>query len=156
MTPALEYLTRCKVAHRVHKFNHDTGSSASFGTEAADKLAVESARIYKTLVVKGSSQRHAVVIVPVPKQASLKAVAKAMNEKKVTLANSSDIPRITGYLVGGVSPLAQKNLLPTYLDASATQFKTIFVSAGQRGLEIELCPHELARLCSAAFISLCV
>ena len=141
------------MAHRVHAYEHDAGS-ASYGLEAADKLQVPAARVFKTLVVGLEGVELAVAVVPVNKQLSLKSLARALGAKKQAMADPQAVERSTGYVLGGVSPLGQKKSLRTVIDQSAETFATIFVSAGRRGLEIELSPQDLCRLLDARFASI--
>ena len=141
------------MAHRVHAYEHDAGS-ASYGLEAVDKLQVPPARVFKTLVVGLEGVELAVAVVPVNKQLSMKSLARALGAKKAAMADPQAVERSTGYVLGGVSPLGQKKSLRTVIDQSAETFATIFVSAGRRGLEIELSAQDLCRLLDARFASL--
>ena len=145
MTPAIDLVRRHLVAHIIHEYQHDPASSA-YGREAIEKLVVCQHRVFKTLVVDLGKRRLAVAIIPALSKLSLKQTAKHFASKKVIMANASDVQRSTGYVLGGVSPLGQKRLLPTLLDQSAAQFDTIYVSAGRRGLEIELSSNDLVLL----------
>ncbi|GAB6039457.1 Cys-tRNA(Pro) deacylase [Endothiovibrio diazotrophicus] len=150
MTPAVVAAQRAKVAHRVHSYAHDPARRA-FGEEAAEALGLPRERVFKTLVaaLDGDSRRLAVAVVPVSAQLDLKAFAAAIGAKKAALAEAAAAERATGYVVGGISPLGQKRRLPALLDRSALHFETLFVSAGRRGLEIELAPADLQRLIGA-------
>jgi Cys-tRNA(Pro)/Cys-tRNA(Cys) deacylase len=145
MTPAINVAKKLKINHTLHEYNHDTVAE-SFGLEAAEKLNVAPERIFKTLVVLLDNHELVVSIIPVPQKLSLKSIAKVMGEKKAAMADKLIVERTTGYVLGGVSPLGQKKRLKTVVDASAIQFETIFVSAGRRGLEIELSPKDLIML----------
>lgn len=141
------------MVHRVHAYEHVPGS-ASYGLEAADKLQVSPARVFKTLVVVLEGVELAVAVAPVNKQVNMKSLAKALRAKKAAMADPQAVERSTGYVLGGVSPLGQKKSLRTVIDQSAETFATIFVSAGRRGLEIELSPQDLCRLLDARFASI--
>ena len=147
MTPAINAAVKAKVDHEIHEYKHDPGA-VSYGDEAARALGVEPAQVFKTLLValNGDNKKLAVGVVPVAGQLDLKAMASALNVKKVTMANPQDAERATGYVVGGISPLGQKKRLPLVLDRSAEDFKTIFMSAGRRGLEIEMSSGDLLAL----------
>ncbi len=107
-------------------------------------------RLFKTLVAEVDGERLAVGIAPAARQLNLKAFASAAGGKRAMLADPTRAQRATGYVLGGISPLGQRSRLPTVLDASALGFDTIYVSAGRRGLQIELAPADLARLSAAA------
>jgi Cys-tRNA(Pro)/Cys-tRNA(Cys) deacylase len=117
-------------------------------------MGVEPNRVFKTLVVNVDGKELAVGVVPVTSMLSLKMIAKAAQAKKAVMADKQDVQRSTGYVLGGVSPLGQKKPLKTFIDQSARQYNTIFVSAGKRGLEIELSADDLARLTQARFAPL--
>ena len=150
MTPAINAAKKAKVYFVVHEYDHDP-AAASYGGEAAEKLGISEARVFKTLVVDDGANRLAVGIVPVSSMLNLKKIAKALGAKKVAMADGADVERSTGYVLGGVSPLGQKKRLKTVIDESARDFETIHVSAGRRGLEIELAPADLAKLTGAVF-----
>lgn len=150
MTPAINRVKNAGFAFHLHEYEHDAAAQ-SFGLEAAEKLGVAADRVFKTLVVTLDAKQLAVAIVPVNSQLGLKQVAKAAKAKKATMAAPAEVERSTGYVLGGVSPLGQKKPLPTFIDHSAQAFSTFFVSAGRRGLEIELSPHDLATLCQGQF-----
>ncbi|MEL7044431.1 MAG: Cys-tRNA(Pro) deacylase [Pseudomonadota bacterium] len=150
MTPGITAAQKAKIAHEIHEYAHDT-SSESYGLEAAEKLGVPAERIFKTLVVSLDGRKLAVGVVPVQTTLSMKLLAKAAGAKKASMAAKADVERSTGYVLGGISPLGQKRRLPTILDASALRYSTIYVSAGRRGLEIELGPEDLAGLVGGVF-----
>jgi Cys-tRNA(Pro)/Cys-tRNA(Cys) deacylase len=110
--------------------------------------------VFKTLVVSLDEGKLAVGLVPVSCQHSLKQIAKAAGAKKATMADKTLVQRATGYVLGGVSPLGQKKRLPTYIDVTARDFATIFISAGRRGLDIELAPGDLGALLGGEFVEL--
>ncbi|MDN6180180.1 MAG: Cys-tRNA(Pro) deacylase [Halomonas subglaciescola] len=155
MTPAIESAKKARVAFATHAYIHDE-SAASYGLEAAEKLGVAPEAIFKTLVVMLDGKRLAVGIVPVTAQLGLKHIARAAGAKKAAMAPPAEVERATGYVLGGVSPLGQKKCLLTYIDASAEALEKIYVSAGKRGLEIELVPADLAALTAATFMPLAV
>jgi Cys-tRNA(Pro)/Cys-tRNA(Cys) deacylase len=117
-------------------------------------MGVAPQRVFKTLVVALDTNAMAVAVVPVSTMLSMKQIARAAGAKKATMAAAADVERSTGYVLGGVSPLGQKKRLPTFIDESARQFDSMFVSAGRRGLEIELSPDDLRVLTSAEFAAL--
>jgi Cys-tRNA(Pro)/Cys-tRNA(Cys) deacylase len=143
-TPAVAAVVRAGVAHTVHEVGHDPTVTA-YGKEAAGALGVEPGRVFKTLVASVDG-KLVVAVVPVTGELSLKALAAAMGAKTAEMAEAATAERATGYVVGGISPIGQKRRLPTLVDASAAGWGTIFVSAGRRGLELELAPSDLVRL----------
>lgn len=146
-TPALAALQRAGVTHTVRRYEHDP-SADSFGQEAAEKLGLEPRRVFKTLMVteQGDPRNLAIGIVPVSGHLSLKAMAQAMGVKKCAMASVDVAEKTSGYVAGGISPLGQRRQLPTFIDQTADQWETIFVSGGQRGLDVELAPCDLLRL----------
>lgn len=153
MTPAIELAKARGLTYHIHEYHHDP-SAPSFGSEAADKLGVDGAQVFKTLVVIQDTGKLAVAIVPVSRTLNLKSMAKALGCKKVTMAEPKAVERSSGYVLGGVSPLGQKKRLATIIDQSATDHAAIYVSAGRRGLEIELAPTDLAAELSARFFAI--
>ena len=150
MTPALDLLKEVRAEHRIHSYEHDP-KAASCGLEAAEKLNLEPARVFKTLLASSEKGELLVAVVPVVGTLDLKALAHAASVKKVEMADPAAAQRATGYLLGGISPLGQKKRLRTFIDESAQGFETIFVSAGRRGLEVELAPAVLAEHTQAKF-----
>lgn len=117
-------------------------------------LGIEEARVFKTLIVQLDRGDLAVAIIPVSSMLSMKKIAKAAGAKKAAMADKDLVEKTTGYVLGGVSPLGQKKRLKTVIDRSAKDSATIFVSAGRRGLDVELKPGDLATLTNAAFADL--
>ncbi|GAB3550330.1 Cys-tRNA(Pro) deacylase [Arthrobacter tumbae] len=140
-TPATALLTRLGIQYRTLSYMHDP-SAEHYGTEAAEKLAVDPARVFKTLMVDAGTQL-AVAVVPVSRLLDLKAMGAACGSKRAAMADRAAAERRTGYVLGGISPLAQRHRSPLVLDESALAFETILVSGGRRGLEIELAPADL-------------
>ena len=151
-TPATAAVAKAKVEHRIHEYRHDP-AAPSYGLEAAEQLGVDPAGVFKTLVAEVDG-RLTVAVVPVAAQLNLKALAAAAGGRKATMAEPADAERATGYVVGGISPLGHRKRLPVYLDASMQDRPTVLVSAGRRGLELELAPADLARLAGAEFADL--
>lgn len=150
MTPAIDLLKKARAEHRVLSYTHDP-KAASYGLEAAEKLGLEPARVFKTLLAASEKGELLVAVVPVVGTLDLKALAHAAGVKKADMADPAAAQRSTGYLVGGISPLGQKKRLRTFIDESAKQFPTIHVSAGRRGLEVELAAEVLAAHCQGQF-----
>ncbi|MDH0733393.1 Cys-tRNA(Pro) deacylase [Pseudomonas sichuanensis] len=143
MTPALDLLKKARAEYRVHSYEHDP-KTASYGLEAAEKLGLDPLRVFKTLLASSEKGELLVAVVPVVGTLDLKALAHAAGVKKCEMADPQAAQRATGYLVGGISPLGQKKRLRTFIDESAQQHETIHVSAGRRGLEVELAAVVLA------------
>ena len=146
-TAAVALLKRLEVPYRLHEYRHDPGEA--YGEEAARRLGADPDRVLKTLVVSTGGSLS-VAVIPVSCELDLKAVAAAFGDKRAALAEAKDAERATGYVVGGISPLAQRRRLATVVDLGATGWETVFVSGGRRGLEIELSPQHLVRLSNAA------
>ncbi|TMN90426.1 Cys-tRNA(Pro) deacylase [Pseudoalteromonas phenolica] len=150
MTPAILLAKKAKITFNVHEYKHDP-KAQSYGLEAAEKLGLNPSQVFKTLVVETDSKQLVVAVLPVNQQLNLKSLAKAVGAKKAAMAPQQLVERSTGYILGGVSPLAQKKRLATVIDSSAKTFETIFVSAGRRGLEIELAAATLCELTQGQF-----
>ncbi|MCP9959342.1 Cys-tRNA(Pro) deacylase [Streptomyces sudanensis] len=146
-TPATTALAAAGVPFTVHEYAHDP-ASPSYGEEAAEALGVAPERVFKTLVADVDGALT-VAVVPVAGRLDLKALAAAVGGKRAVMADPAAAERATGYVRGGISPLGQRRRLATVLDASASRHGTICVSAGRRGLEVELAPAHLAELTGA-------
>lgn len=147
-TPATVLLTKQRVAHRVHTYEH--GAGAAYGPEAVERLGLDPSRVFKTLVAEVDGALT-VGVVPVGGSLDLKALAAAVGGKRARMADVTAAERATGYVAGGISPLGQRKRLPTVVDTSAQDLDTMFCSGGRRGLEIELAPADLARLTGGRF-----
>jgi Cys-tRNA(Pro)/Cys-tRNA(Cys) deacylase len=154
MTPGINSAEQAGIPHKVHEYSHDS-SAESYGEEAAQKMAVPEQQVFKTLVVRLDNNELAVAVVPVSSMLSMKLFAKAAGAKKASMADKTDVERSTGYVLGGVSPLGQKKKLKTIIDSSAGNHSTVYVSAGRRGLEIELAPDDLQKLSNAVLAEIC-
>ncbi len=148
MTPAIKALEKARVPFTLHEYAHDPANTA-FGEEVVEKLGQDPGRVFKTLVASVEGKGLAVGIVPVAASLDLKALAAAVGGKRAAMADVGEAERATGYVAGGISPLGQRKRLPAVLDESAARWETIFVSAGRRGLQLELAPADLARLAGA-------
>ncbi|QIO05756.1 Cys-tRNA(Pro) deacylase [Acinetobacter shaoyimingii] len=150
MTPACKILKSQKIQYSIHEYEHDANAQ-SFGLEAAEKLGLKVEEVFKTLMVT-DEKNYFVAILPVDHQLNLKKVASAFGCKKLQMANPKDAERLSGYLVGGISPIGQKKRLKTVIDASAETLEKMYVSGGKRGLDIGLKPQDLAQVLNAQFI----
>jgi Cys-tRNA(Pro)/Cys-tRNA(Cys) deacylase len=146
-TPATVALTRASVPFTLHPYQHDAANTA-YGDEAVAALGVSAEQVFKTLVARVDGGL-AVAVVPVARQLDLKAFAAALGGKRAAMAERADAERATGYVLGGISPLGQRKRLPTVVDASAAALSTMYVSAGRRGLQLELAPADLLTVAEA-------
>ena len=125
MTPAIKLAEKSGIPFKVHSYVHDA-NAVSYGLEAAEKLAVDPTRVFKTLVVSTDKDELLVAVIPVAEKLSMKQIAKVAAAKKAMMAEQTKVERSTGYVLGGVSPIGQKKRLKTYIDDSAQQQATIF------------------------------
>jgi Cys-tRNA(Pro)/Cys-tRNA(Cys) deacylase len=144
-TPAVVALEQAGVPHTLHPYEHDPSSDLGYGLEAAQAIGVDARQVFKTLLADVDGQL-VVGIVPVDRMLDLKALAKAVGGKKAALADVAVAQRVTGYVVGGISPLGQKTRHATVLDSSAEELDVVYVSGGRRGLDVGLAPADLLRL----------
>lgn len=151
-TPAVSAAGRAGIFFKLHEYEHDPRAE-SWGLEAATALDVDAAKVFKTLIVT-AADGYAAALVPVADSLDLKSLARVLATKKTTLVEHAVAERLTGYVVGGISPLGQKTRHQTVIDESALSHKTVFVSGGRRGLDLELDPKDLVRLTSAAVASI--
>ena len=152
MTPAIRSLDAAGLSYRVLRYQVGTG--ARLGMAAAAALGLDPACVFKTLIVEFSAERFAVVVIPVAETLDLKALGRIAGEKQAALAPARNAERLTGYVTGGISPLGQKRKLPTYVATQALSHERIYISAGRRGLELEIAPENLVRCCEARIADL--
>jgi Cys-tRNA(Pro)/Cys-tRNA(Cys) deacylase len=153
-TPATVSLDRATVSYRLHSYRHDSGNHA-YGDEAAAALGIEPRRIFKTLIVSADG-RLACAVVPVATKLDLRALAVVLGAKRAELADPAKAQRATGYVLGGISPFGHRSALPVVVDESVSDFDTVFVSAGKRGLQVEVSPDDLCRVTGAVRAALSV
>lgn len=154
-TPAMVALDKAGVQYAAHEFDADP-AKRGFGQAAAEALGVQAERVFKTLIAVVDDNRHVVGIVPVSGQLSLKAIAAAVDGKSAEMCAPDVAERLTGYVVGGISPFGQKRALPTVIDETCVLFDTIFVSGGRRGLDIEIAPDDLIAVLDAVLAPIAV
>lgn len=142
-TNAIRALDKAKLTYMVHTYEND--GTAVDGVTVAQKTGLPVEKVYKTLVTVGHSREHYVFVIPVAAELDLKAAARSVGEKSVEMIHVADINKLTGYIRGGCSPIGMKKHFPTYIHHTAGQFDHIYVSAGQRGLQIRIAPEDLIR-----------
>ena len=157
-TRATDAARRAGIAFELHEYAHEARSALheggqGYALEAVEALGLDPDRVYKTIVVS-VDRGLALAVVPASSEVDLKATADALAGRKVAIAQPADAERATGYVLGGISPLGTRRPLPMALDSSATDWPTIHVSAGRRGLEIELSPADLVRLTGAVLAAI--
>lgn len=153
-TPAVAQLDNAGVLHRLHPYELDDGAGTeTYGESVAAVLGVDPARLFKTLVAE-VDERPCVAIVPVSTRLSTKALARAAGGKRAALAGPDAAERLTGYVTGGISPFGRRRRLPVFVDETIELHPTVFVSAGRRGLQVEIAPADLVGLLEAAVADL--
>lgn len=152
MTPAIKLLDKRKIPYELREYDAEHGGG-NYGEAAAQALQQDTSRVFKTLIaiIDGQQRKPVVSLVAVANQLDLKKVAGTMKGRKAVMADPEIAQKVTGYVVGGISPLGQRQLLPTLIDQSATAFDTIYISGGKRGLQIEIGPDHLIELLKARF-----
>lgn len=153
MTPAIRAAKAAKIEFALHRYEPDPKAD-SYGLDAAAQLGIAPERIFKTLVAQIDGKKLVLAMVPVADRLDLKKMATIAGGKKAELAEPATAERATGYIVGGISPLGGRKRLPTLIDQTALGQPTIFMSAGQRGLQLELAPQDLIRLTTAELAEL--
>ncbi len=155
MTPAIKLLDRHKVDYQIR--HYDAGEELRhFGEHAAKALGQDTGQVFKTLIgiIDGNTRSPAVALVAVTDQLDLKKLAAACNGRKAVMADPQQAQRSTGYVIGGISPLGQKQKYITLIDQRAAEYPSIFISGGKRGLQLELAPDDLLDLLDARYCAL--
>ncbi len=153
-TPALRALAQARIPFDVRTYAPNGAVERhAYGHEAAEALGVDPSRIFKTLVAV-VDERFVVAVVPVATDLDLKALADAAGARRARLADPADAERLSGSVVGGISPIAMRRPTVTFVDSSAGAFDRILVSAGRRGVQVELAPGDLVRVTNASFRSI--
>lgn len=144
MTPAIVTLQKAKLSFQLRSYTHHEGVT-DFGNEAATALGVDPLRMFKTLVVQGMPEpkKPCLALLPVAMQLDLKKLARALGSHKADLYDPQMAEKLTGYVLGGISPIGCRKQLPVYIDESLLTWESVFVSAGKRGLQLELAPRVL-------------
>ncbi len=153
MTPAIQYLDRSGVTYQAHEYQVTEQVGDGYGEAVARAIGLPAARVFKTLVARVDAD-PVVAVIPVDRRLSTKLLAKAMGGKRGALASPEEAERLTGYVVGGISPFGHKRRLRVYMDRSAEHFSTIAVSGGRRGVQLELSPTDVLRLTGGALADL--
>lgn len=153
MTPAVKLLTKKNIEFSIHKYKHKRGVKA-FGMEAVELLGLDSDEVFKTLIVESEKQNHFIAIIPVSKSLDLKKLASALKCKSITMMNTKKAEKLTGYLTGAISPLAQKSNAITVIDLSARNYDLIYISGGRRGLEVAIRPDDFVTITNAKLLDI--
>lgn len=140
-TNAARLLDRAKIEYKLIPYEFDENDLAA--QHVAESLGQDIAKVFKTLVLHGDRTGHIVCVIPGDKEVDLKALAKVSGNKKVEMIPMKDLLGVTGYIRGGCSPIGMKKRFPTFFHSSASDHDVIYVSAGVRGLQIEINPNEL-------------
>ena len=153
MTPAIEALKKLGIAHRVHRYEVRDNEDVTYGEAVAAAIGADPTTVFKTLIAQLNTGELVVAIVPVTLTLDLGALASAADAKSAAMAQPAAAERSTGYVTGGISPFGQRKKLRAFVDGSAGQLETVFVSAGRRGLQVSLAPRDLLRGCGASIVA---
>jgi Cys-tRNA(Pro)/Cys-tRNA(Cys) deacylase len=158
-TRAIDLVRRSGIEHRVHAYEPserhglERDRRPSYGLEAAAALGMDPRQVFKTLVAR-VDDRLVLAVVPADRELDLKRLAEAVGGRRAAMADPAAAERATGYVIGGISPLGSRRTLPVVLDAASSGQRTVFVSAGRRGLQLEMAPADLAALTGAVVASI--
>ncbi len=152
MTPAIKLLDKMKIPYQIREYQ-PSDDSKNYGEAAANALKQDTSRVFKTLIsiLDGDHRKPVVALVAVSDQLDLKKLASEMKGRKAVMADPGQAQKSTGYVVGGISPIGQRQLLPTLIDSSARSFDTLFISGGKRGVQLEINPNDLIALIAGRF-----
>lgn len=150
-TNAMRLLDKEKISYKNHEYSTDGGISA---LDVAISLGESTARLFKTLVTTDNNKGYFVFCIPAENELDLKAGAKAAGVKKIEMLKQKDLFKLTGYVHGGCSPIGMKKLFPTFINESALEWETIYISGGKIGLQIEMSPKDLVQLTNAESLHL--
>ncbi|WP_395531698.1 Cys-tRNA(Pro) deacylase [Enterococcus lactis] len=148
-TNAIRMVEQKKIPYTEHEYEWDENHLSA--SSVAEELPESQSRIFKTLVAVGNVTGPLVAVIPGEAELNLKKLAKVSGNKKVEMLHLKDLEATTGYIRGGCSPIGMKKLFPTYLDQIAENYDQIIVSAGRRGLQMELAPQDICALTSGQF-----
>ena len=154
MTPAIKALEKQGIAHTVHRYQVDESDERTYGEAVAAAMSAESATVFKTLVAQLTGGELVVAVVPVTGTLDLRRLAAVAEAKSAEMAKPSDAEKATGYVTGGISPFGQRKRLRTFVDSSAQRHQTVYVSAGRRGLQVQVTPQDLVLVTGATVAEL--
>ena len=143
MTPAIKALEKQGIAHTLHRYEVTESDERTYGEAVAAAMGAEPATVFKTLVAQLNGGELVVAVVPVTGTLDLRRLAAAAGAKSAEIAKPSAAGKATGYVTGGISPFGQRKRLRTFVDSSAQRHETVYVSAGRRGLQVQVTPHDL-------------
>ena len=148
-TNAVRMVEQAKIAYNIHEYDVDTAHLDAI--HAADGMGIPVEEVYKTIVLSGDKTGYLVACIAAHRELNLKVIAKVSKNKRVELLSLEKLEPLTGYVRGGCSPIGMKKKFPTFIEKKALQQKTIRISAGKRGLQMEIAPTDLQRLTHAIF-----
>ena len=154
MTPAVKFLEKQGVTHTVRRYDLGNSHTGTYGEAVAKVIGAEPQRVFKTLIAQLNSSELVVAVVPVSSTLDLRALAAAAGAKSAARAPPQAAEKATGYVTGGISPFGQRKALRTFVDRSIETCPKVFVSAGRRGLQVEVDSSDLVRLCDASVVEL--
>ncbi|OJG61004.1 protein ebsC [Enterococcus mundtii] len=151
-TNAIRMVEQKKIAYTEHEYAWDEAHISA--SSVAAQLPGSESRIFKTLVAVGNNTGPIVAVIPGSTELDLKKLAKVSGNKKVEMLHLKDLEKTTGYIRGGCSPIGMKKLFPTFIEEQAKEYDQIIISAGKRGLQMELAPEAIAELTNATFVDI--